>query len=314
MLTHPPADRLPYIPEAPGAPNAAAAARVMTIGRRKSSLGGGRHDGRLLAIHCTDFVPGITGGPGGGDPRDTVFEDGADGGLGEGEGVIVSEDAAQGDGLGDGAGGGEAAKAHEDAEEGFGPGGHLQPVDDADGNRGADEVREGVQAEADIAGQVCDVRGEAARFALRDQAQVPDCSHGPALDDEEQDLGAVAEAGEHEKGPDEDSKRRGRAAADAEDVEDLGEDGVVDRDRNLRRRKAFGEKAHGDNGGNLGRKAVVSGTGFVGLLDKGGKGEGKERPEMTNKTGQDDPIVCVHPIAVVMPGKEPEADRDDRQA
>ena len=58
------------------------------------------------------------------------------------------------------------------------------------------------------------MRGEALCLALRDEGKVPDCVHGAALDDEEEDLGGVGEAGEDEEGEDEGLEEGGDAAID----------------------------------------------------------------------------------------------------
>ena len=71
---------------------------------------------------------------------------------------------------------------------------------------------------------------------------MPDRAHGPTLNDEEDDLGCMAQAGEGEEGPEEDFEREGAHMADdaedrqadrdldetdTEDVEDLAESGGV---------------------------------------------------------------------------------------
>ena len=58
------------------------------------------------------------------------------------------------------------------------------------------------------------MRGEALGLALGNEAEIPDCAHGAALDDEEEDLGGVGEAGEDEEGKDEEFERGGDAAVD----------------------------------------------------------------------------------------------------
>ena len=169
-----------------------------------------------------------------------MLGDGAEGGFGHGVGVIGGEDVAQRDGFGDGARGRQGAQAHEGADGDFRARGDVQVAEDEDGDAGADEIGEGVQTETDVAGQVGDVRGEA--FGVGD-ARVPDGGHGPALDDEEEHLGGVAGGGESDEGVEADGEAGAARAvddpqhaeadgdfgeADADDVEDLGDDAPFD--------------------------------------------------------------------------------------
>lgn len=130
-----------------------------------------------------------------------MLDDGADGRFPEAPREIVGEDAVlERDGFGDGAGGRQGSEPDDDAEGRLGAGVHLQAAEDEDGDGGADEVGEGVEAEADVAGQVGDVRGEALPAA---DPGVPHGGHGAALQEEEQDLGRVARGAEGDDDPEE---------------------------------------------------------------------------------------------------------------
>ena len=95
--------------------------------------------------------------------------------------------------------------------------------------------------------------GETACPPFAHEGDVPDGAHGPALDDEEEDLGPVRETGEDQEGPDEEFEEGGDAPVDdpeygeadgdldepdAEDVEDLAQDGGVHGGGDLLRGKA----------------------------------------------------------------------------
>ena len=123
-------------------------------------------------------------GQAGQDHAAQMLQDGADGRVRQRVGVIVREDAAQGDRLGDGTRGRQAAQAHEHAERGLGARVQVQPVQDDDGDGGAGEVGEGVEPEANVAGQVGDMAGETVGPPLAHEGDVPDGAHGPALDNE----------------------------------------------------------------------------------------------------------------------------------
>ena len=90
----------------------------------------------------------------------------------------------------------QRAQAHQAAQRALGAMVDAQAAQDADRHSGADEVREGVEPEADVPREVGDVRGEA--FPWR--VGVPDGGHGAALHDEEEDLGQVAGGDEGDDG------------------------------------------------------------------------------------------------------------------
>ena len=115
----------------------------------------------------------------------------------------------------------------------------MQAIDDNDWNGSAREIRECIQPEADVARQICDARTETLRPSCLLEFKLPDGPHRTALNDEEDDLGGVAETSEDEEGPQENFEGEGTDMADdpedgeayrnfdetdAEDVEDLTED------------------------------------------------------------------------------------------
>lgn len=139
-----------------------------------------------------------------------MLNDGADGRFPESPCEVVGEDAVERDGFCDGAGGRQGAEADDDAQGGFCARVHLQAAEDEDGDGGADEVGEGVEAEADVAGQVGDVRGKACTVDLG----VPHGGHGSALQEKEHDLGQVTRGA---KGDDDPEERREILAGPTDD-------------------------------------------------------------------------------------------------
>ena len=171
-----------------------------------------------------------------------MFQDGANRRLRQRESVVMVEYPLKRDCLRNRTSRRQTSQAYQHAQRGLGPLTHVQPIDDHDRNGRTGQIGESVQAEPDVAGQVSDARAEALCSACLLELRMPDRAHGPALDDEEEDLGCVAEAGEGEEGPEEDFEGDGAHVADdaedceadgdfdeadAEDVEDLAEGGSV---------------------------------------------------------------------------------------
>ena len=202
--------------------------------------GGGRGGGPAGAV-LDGSLAGAAGGGGGveeaveegsqggqGDEGDgrQVLGDGADGGLPQRPGEVLGEDALEQDRLGHGAAGRQGAEADEAAQGRLGAPVHLQPVEDGDGDRGADEVREGVEAEPDVPGQVRDV----GREALAPDARVPDGGHRPALHEEQHHLRQVAGRAKGDHDPQEGRQVLPRPADDPQHAQADGYLGQPDAD------------------------------------------------------------------------------------
>ena len=128
-----------------------------------------------------------------------MLDDGANRGFPKPPRVVVREDAVQQDCFCDRAACRERAETDEAAKGDFGALIHLQPVEDEDWDRGADEVGKAVEAEAYVTRQVGDVRRKA--FAMN--VRVPDGSHWPALYEKEHDLGEMASCAKSDDDPEE---------------------------------------------------------------------------------------------------------------